>query len=489
MITINRDRLLDDLYEFASAGSGLLVGKPGVGKTFMGKSLQNKFLDNNIPAEFIRIDSLVDASDQSINEELKITDNWIDLLKKIKLKDGKKALLIFDAFDAARNEAFRTEILKQIKKARLELSEKWNVLVSVRTYDAAKSQELIKLFPINEDLPDFINCRKVFVPELTDDEVKLAVEPQDKLKAFYAESTTAFKEIVRIPFFLVLANDIVNRSDAAIINELKALRSETQLLNIYWNLTITGSANHLTKEQALISLLDRLINAKALSCSKADYLRTLQGDLAGSVEYLLQENVLHILSVGSERISFSHNILFDYAVSRLYLQSEPGKLLEFIKQDPTRPFFLRPSFVYFFTQLWYDDKSAYWKIYTAFADDAQKEIQLFLRLVVTGVVASEFQNIEDLTPLLKHADENKVLPFIRYLLQSLRFIRKRTLTQDTILLEYLSSNLDLQYVFDYGFLLDRAIKDEAIAQYSFNSLGVSARNFLGWNLAKRKTEL
>src|SRR5690606_3459777 len=121
--------------------------------------------------------SLVDASDQSINEELKITDNWIDLLKKIKLKDGKKALLIFDAFDAARNEAFRAEILKQIKKARLELSEKWNVLVRVRTYDAAKSQELIKLFPISEDHPDFINCRKIFIPELTDDEVKLAVEP------------------------------------------------------------------------------------------------------------------------------------------------------------------------------------------------------------------------------------------------------------------------------------------------------------------------
>lgn len=489
MITINRDGLLDDLYEFASAGSGLLVGKPGVGKSYMGKALQDKFLDNNIPAEFIRIDSLVDASDQSINEELKITANWIDLLKKIKLKDGKKALLIFDAFDAARNEGFRNEILSQIKKARHELAEKWNVLVSVRTYDAAKSLELIKLFPINEDHPDFINCRKTFVPELTDNEVKLAVEPQDKVKAFYAESTAAFKEIVRIPFFLVLANDIVSRSDAAVIDELKALRSETQLLNIYWNLAITSAANHLSKEQALISLLDQLIGAKALSCSKADYLRRLQGDLVASVEYLLQENILHILSVGSERISFSHNILFDYAVSRLYLRAEPGKLLEFIKQDPTRPFFLRPSFVYFFTQLWYDDKNAYWKIYTAFSDDTQKEIQLFLRLVVTGVVASEFQNIDELSPLLKQADESKATQFIRYLLQSLRFIRKRTLTQDIVLLEDLSTNLDIQYVFDYGFLLDRAIKDETIYQTSSGSLGVSARNFLGWILAKRKTEL
>ena len=68
---------------------------------------------------------------------------------------------------------------------------------------------------------------------------------------------------------------------------------------------------------------------------------------------LQSDEILSKVSSTGQRIAFSHNILFDYAISVLHIDDDPQRLESFITEDPSRPLFLRPSLTYFFTRLWY----------------------------------------------------------------------------------------------------------------------------------------
>ena len=70
---------------------------------------------------------------------------------------------------------------------------------------------------------------------------------------------------------------------------------------------------------------------------------------------LQSDEILTKVSSTGQRIAFSHNILFDYAISVLLIDDEPQHLESFVLEEPSRPLFLRPSLTYFFTRLWYYD--------------------------------------------------------------------------------------------------------------------------------------
>lgn len=175
MIKIDRSTLLTELIKFSQDGSGLVVGNPGVGKSYLLSQLKTHYLDSGVVSFLIKIDNLREATDEAIQDELGLGEPWIETFQKIEVTDGKKALLIFDRFDAARNEDFRKAILAQIKKANRKLAPKWNVLVSARTHDAEKSQQLIQMFPLSDDNTDFRNCRQHIIHLLTPDELKASM--------------------------------------------------------------------------------------------------------------------------------------------------------------------------------------------------------------------------------------------------------------------------------------------------------------------------
>jgi hypothetical protein len=480
---------LNELFEFSKTESGLIVGKPGVGKSFLLNQLKNFYLNKDYLSIMIRIDNLIEATDSEIQQDLGLEADWIETFKKIKIKDDTKALLIFDAFDAARNETLRTKILKQIQRAKNELSQKWNIIVSVRTYDASKSQKLIELFPSSGNYNDNIYCRKTVIPSLTDEEVTTAIESNVSLLQFYNEGTQALKSILKIPFFLNIADKVIPESTDKELQDLKKMESETQLLKIYWLKRIINTNDHLVKEQLLLNLTNILVVSRSLSCSLSSFIPVFNPGQSSAFEYLRSENIVDETSVGERRIAFSHNILFDYAVSTLYLQKDIDKILDFINEEPSRPFFLRPSFVYFFTQLWYEDNANFWSFFWRLNKEEAKEIKLFVRLVLTGVIAAEYNRIEDLEPLFKHTDEAEKNTMIRNTLQSIRFVRKKTLPQDIDLLEALSRNLKVLFLWDLAFLLDRAVNDPDRKDDKLSQMGLASRNFLAYTLDSRKGEL
>lgn len=478
---INRGHILEQLFDFSQTDHGVIIGKPGIGKSYMLRLLTKKLIERSILSVLIRIDYIEDASDKAISEEIGLErkENWIEELSKVSLKEGQKAVLIFDAFDAARNDKVRRDYLTQIRKAKRELSDKWNIIVSVRSYDASKSPELLKVF--SSQSSDYSFCRSFDIPELEQSEINQALDQNEGLKAIYNECTDELKKVLRIPYFLVLLETTLTGASAGDIAAIKGIKSETQLLATFWDKKITNTHNHLIKEKFLYELTKRLITNKSLSSYKADVFKLLSTEELKEFDYFRSEDILNEISINNNRIAYSHNIMFDYAVSRLFIVPDYNRVLTFLEEDQARPFFLRPSFVYFFTQLWHQERGQFWSIYWEFQQNSDKQIQLFVRLILNSIIATEYASFEELTPLV----EKKNVTILHHLLQSIRFAKGSMIEkQDVDLLFWMSSNLEIQILWDFSFLLERTISTEG-QDLDLSKCGIAVRNFFEFILKNR----
>ena len=182
---IKREKLLKNLQAFASRGNGVIIGSPGVGKTYLLRELRQNLKSRGIPHLLLPIDKLGEGTDETLQRELSYEGDLIEKLKSVPVSD-KKAILLFDAFDAARSEQARKHFLRLIRRSIQELKQ-WNVVVTVRTYDAKKSQELLDLFGNldNNDLTQYhskgILCRHFTIPPLNEEEIRQAFDQINSL--------------------------------------------------------------------------------------------------------------------------------------------------------------------------------------------------------------------------------------------------------------------------------------------------------------------
>ena len=143
-IRINREKLSCDLIDFMYRGNGVIIGKPGVGKTYLIREIQQHLDSSDTPHLVLPIDQFGDGTTNDWQESVLFQYDVINRLKTIPILENKP-ILIFEAFDASRNEQIQKFYLKLIRRAILELNN-WNIIVTVRTYDAKKSRDLLKLF-------------------------------------------------------------------------------------------------------------------------------------------------------------------------------------------------------------------------------------------------------------------------------------------------------------------------------------------------------
>lgn len=113
------------------------------------------------------------------------------------------------------------------------------MIVSVRTYDAKKSQELQDIFPRSGrfDVPrkyqlTDVQCRHFAIPELSLEERDEAVRNIEGLETMYENSSAYFKELLLVPFNLWLVEKIVNLEPD--VNEFSTVESDIQLLGLFW---------------------------------------------------------------------------------------------------------------------------------------------------------------------------------------------------------------------------------------------------------------
>lgn len=491
---IKRKKLLNNLQDFALRGSGIIIGSPGVGKTYLLKELLRSLESAEIPVLFLPIDQLGDGTDKTLQGELSYEGDLIERLKSVPISD-QKAILLFDAFDAARDEGTRKNFLRLIQRAVCELKESWNVMVTVRTYDAKKSQELLDLFGNPDDTryhSENILCRHFTIPPFNEDEILQALGQIEYPEKTYKESSPDFKKILAKPFNLWLLEKILKDLPEEELNLLSQIHSEVELLDRFWKRRIENEIS----EHVLRQISRRMVKERSLTVKVDDIYDDVELDkpVRKTAWDKLQSNeILTKVSSTGQQIAFSHNILFDYAISVLLIEDEPQQLEKFILKDESRPLFLRPSLTYFFTRLWYYDSESFWKTFWhIFPSDQSVHLRLVARLIPTSVIANEARGIEQLIPLLeKLQDREKVAnEAITRLLQALQTLPQ--IKHDTLWINFfdqVSRHLHEDFAWDLANLTSAILEQVSESENSevVNACGRIGRRLLKWVWQKRET--
>ena len=489
---IKREKLLNDLQDFVTRGNGVIIGSPGVGKTYLLKELYQRLESLEIPELILLIDQLGDGTDKTLRKELSYEGDLIERLKSVPVS-GKKALLLFDAFDAARDEQTRKRFLDLIRRAILELRESWNIVVTVRTYDAKKSQELLDLFgnPDEVDLTLYkskdILCRHFTIPPFDECEILQAFDQIGCPRSIYGDGSQDFKNILASPFNLWLLEKILKSSQD--LPNFSQVHSEVQLLGLFWQRRIDNESS----EYVLRRIAHRMVKERSLTVKADDLYDDIDLDKSArktAWDKLQSDEILAKVSSFGQRIAFSHNILFDYAISVLLIDDEPQHLERFISEDPSRPLFLRPSLTYFFTRLWYyDDSASFWKAFWhIFPSNQSVHLRLVARLIPTSVIGNEARDIDQLTPLLEKlqsGDEiaNEAIMRLVQALQTLQ-IKRDALWSDFF--DQVSLYLHVNFAWDLANLTSEILR-EARATNVVGACGRVGRRLLKWVWKERET--
>ena len=469
---IDRSSMIAELFNFTQLANGLITGGPGFGKSFTIEELQRYYGNCKIPCFVIKINELINCSSDEIASELGTISNWIDALLTIPFSTEKKSLLIFDAFDTAKEETAKKAVLKHIKTAKDKLAVHWNICVSTRTFDAEKSQRLIELFPAAGKSIN-IGCRHFEIPELSDIEIAKILTKRKRLRTAYNTSDKALRQLIKTPYFLRLLESIVAQSIHPRISDIS---TEEQLLSAFWE----KRANSHEKQVLLNKLTNQLSKNESLSVNKFNIVLGSEGT---AYEELLSDGVLTETSFTRQNISFSHNILLEYAIFKYVLPDDADNAIAFLKDYEKLPFLFRNSFIYYYSCLWNQDRALYWKHYFSIGDISQPIFRLVHQTILNFVLITQYKNLNDFKPVIITEDLDKRAKIIRKILEGTRFIRTDKLTsQDIDLLVSISEDLHPVTLWDTGNLISRAVTECKSNKTELKKLAIASANLFSYVL-------
>jgi hypothetical protein len=423
-----------------------------------------------------------------LNHSLGIPEDIIAYLSRERgATQDSPGFFVVDGFDAARSDKTQRQLLGLIQQVVNRLSATWRVIVSVRTYDASKSSDLLRLFPASEQAPAIpaeyqlrgVNCRHFHVPLLTDEEVDAAAETISGLPALLRSASGGFRVLTRTPFNVWLLEQLL--SDPTLADELSTVRSEIELLTMFWRERV-DKGPHAESRSVLVSrIAEKMVAEHSLSCRKDQVFEFAQEAVWHD---LMSASILEEVGRQKQRVGFCHNILFDYAVSVLLIEDTPADFERFVGVDPSRPLFLRPSLNYFFTRLWFTQPDSFWNILWHILPNDKVHMRLFARLLPSAVVANELRRLDELRPLFEHRRRDRELgdEAVLRLLQALRALSIMREDVWAPILQELSQDLSPSFVGDLATSLSEIFDRAKSTQDSvlLASCGSTARNVLAW---------
>lgn len=404
---IKLKRLVPDVVlDVTTAGSLLITGDPGVGKSASVFELVSSLENEGRDVLVFAADALDANSLGQLRDELGLEHELADVLRN--WPGAESGTLVVDGLDAARGEGTQDALLDLIA-ATLVTAKRWNVVASVRRFDLRYNHKLKQLFSAEPILVlpegftsiEFEGIRHLIVPDLSDDELAQLVELAPALGTFLEAAPKDLRDLARVPFNLRLLAELVRLDvDPA---ELEPITTQVQLLDKYWEHRVIGSDRDGDARRHLIAEVVReMVANRRLQANR----RTVVGADSGSaLNHLLSEHVLSEQQSGGggvedEIITFSHHVLFDYAIDRALLRGTDDARIEAILANPDLLVFARPSFDLHFRHLWEADASRrrFWNASLELA--SAKEVPQIGRIVAPVVAADLVRDAEEVKPLL-----------------------------------------------------------------------------------------
>ena len=280
------------------------------------------------------------------------------------------------------------------------MSEEWNVLVVVRIFDAKKSNELLNLFSdntkLNQKLPlnllktsKEIPCRHVILPELNMDDLNHILGEHPIISKYSSDFNPRLKKMLLNPFYISLIIYLLQTEESSI--KINSVYSEVQLLDLYWNSRIDFHQSGINYEIILNELTKNMVSTHSLSVPISVLTKFQEENLV----YLLSTGILANVGINKNKIAYTHNILFDYAVSRLAINDNESGLISFISIDKPNIVLLKPSIRYYLTKIWYNDKDLFKNICLRLYKAKTNEIPLIAKIMATQVLVQEAESVND----------------------------------------------------------------------------------------------
>ncbi len=387
----------------ACDGHVVVVGDPGAGKSVglydIAASLQSEGTDVVV----IDVQRTTAESLGALQVEFGLGHDLIDVLEH--WSGPGYGYLIIDALDAARSAEASATFNDLIARCVARLGN-WKVVASVRKYDLRYNLDIQQLF---QGVPPgqftdtiFGNVRHVNIPVFSDDELEAIGRRSPELAQLLDAADPALRTLLRNPFNLRLMAELLDEGTA--LADLTPIRTQIELLDRYWQARIIRNDR---RGDAREGLLRRAVQAMTTARSLRIDRATLTADTAASepLHDLLSSNVLmewqDAVSAAPERyiLTFSHNIIFDYAVERLLFRGDPTVLGCRLASEPDLILAIRPSIAFYFHHLWYRDQQrlVFWKTLLDLLDT--DGVPRVAQLVGPSVATELAVGIEDFGPL------------------------------------------------------------------------------------------
>lgn len=482
---IDRESLVQELFDFSQNGNGLLTGGPGFGKSFLIDALQRDYYKKEIPCYVIRINELIDGDDAEISKLLGFEDRWLEHLLAIRTENiNVKALLVIDALDTAKDERLKSRIHKHLRTIMKKLVPYWNIVIGCRTYDASKSIILQELFPeIVHKTGN--NSRYMEIPLLDESELENVLSAYPEMSRSVVDCTPDLYTLLKVPYFLGLLKQIVTSVEHDAVN-LSGITTESQLLGVFWKAKVES-------KRSLDLFAHKLTSALAAMPSLiAETYDVVTSDHTEDFEELVRQHIIIEHQGHRKHISFAHNILLEYTISRYLLYDKVDKQIDFIKENEKLPFLFRQSFVYFYNDLWDNHRSLFWEHYFQIGDIKEPIFRLFHQTVLNFIVIVSYRSPDEILPLLNESESDSQVrgESLRKALESLRFIHKGNVRErDVDFLALLCRHLHPILLWEIGLHLETAISYYSCGSDKENmrKLAIASREYMQYGLKERLT--
>jgi len=207
----------------------------------------------------------------------------------------------------------------------------------------------------------------------------------------------------RNPFNLSLLCQIIESNVAQ--DQISTVRRQLDLLDLYWRYRVEGldsedAANDPDgQEFAAKAAVDLMVERRQLHVRRSD-LAAVVGVHTPAIEFLLRHGAL--LETEAEprarrNVGFAHNILFDYAVCRLWMDGLSDEAISRLGDPQNRDLLLaiRASICMAFEELWHCDptRAQYWGRARAFVSNSG--IRLIGKIITGDVAAAQYRTPSD----------------------------------------------------------------------------------------------
>ena len=410
-IEIKVDRAyIPKIQEAVNESHLLIVGEPGSGKSGVLHDFVEQLLKQNEDVVFLAVDRL---STSNLSEEAGLSNK----IEKILLNwpGVRPGFLVIDALDGARNEQTAQLIRTLIERVIRDIP-RWRVVASVRKFDLRHNLELRSLFrgdPIeNFGDQEFTSIRHINIQDFNECELNQIRAQSKDIASLLNTEDPVLAVLLKKPFNLRLIGELFGEGISADI--LTPIRTQVELLSKYWLYRVLqNDAFGDARELILRRVADEMLKDHSLRVERALIVQDVNS--GPFLQSLLSSHVLvewqpsPKSQVDRYVLAFSHNMLFDYAISKLIFSGNSQRLVNKLEEDHELVLAVRPSIVYHFHDLWFRDPlhDSFWDAVTELMKENQ--VPLIGKLIGPSVaveLAGHSNDFDFVFQKLKSKDQN-----------------------------------------------------------------------------------